>query len=50
MYRSIKWYKEKGIIDYWKTINPTEYRSDELAEKLNFIDKWEREEYGMGNN
>ena len=46
----IKWYKEKGIIDYWKTINPTEYRSDELAEKLNFIDKWEREEYGMGNN
>ena len=46
----INWYKRKGIVDYWKSIDPDEYHSDELAWKLNFIDMWEREQNGMGES
>lgn len=46
----INWYKQKGVVDYWKSIDPDEYHSDELAWKLNFIDMWEREQNGMGES
>lgn len=44
----LTWYKEKGIIDYWRSIYPDEYHSDELAFKLNYIDKWECEHNNVG--
>ena len=44
----LTWYRDHGIIDYWRSIDPQEYRSDELVTMLNFIDEWESDKYGVG--